>query len=228
MTEMNDTIPIIVPICDLNKLTKSQLKVKCEELGLKKYKSKNMKDLINLINQHNHHQQPTTTTNSVVLPQQIVEDTPKNIEIQNICGLAYLKTIENNSINLILTDPPYIISKESGMNSHYNKVKHNEENNTILVKTEEEWEEYKKQNEIDNDTNKEKYMKYGSIFGKKYCVQTQYGDWDDDFTMEILDNFVCEYYKKLKKGGTLIMFFDIWKITLLKNILEKEHQTKYR
>jgi DNA modification methylase len=28
-------------------------------------------------------------------------------------------------------------------------------------------------------------------------------------------------YKKLKKGGTLILFFDLWKITDLKNILEK-------
>ena len=48
------------------------------------------------------------------------------IEIKNIDGLEYLSTITNNSIDLILTDPPYIISKESGMNTHYNKVKKNE------------------------------------------------------------------------------------------------------
>lgn len=143
------------------------------------------------------------------------------IEIKNNDGLKYLKKIEDNSIDLILTDPPYIISKDSGMNEHYNNVKHNEENNIKFVKTEKEWEEYKKENNIENDENKEKYMKYGSIYGKKYCVKTDYGDWDSDFTMETLEKFICEYYKKLKKGGTLIMFFDLWKITTLKELLEK-------
>ena len=45
------------------------------------------------------------------------------IEIKNVDGLEYLSTIPDNSIDLILTDPPYIISKDSGMNTHYNKVK---------------------------------------------------------------------------------------------------------
>jgi site-specific DNA-methyltransferase (adenine-specific) len=39
--------------------------------------------------------------------------------------------------------------------------------------------------------------------------------------MEILEQFISEYYKKLKKGGTLIIFFDLWKITELKYLLEK-------
>jgi DNA modification methylase len=143
------------------------------------------------------------------------------ISIQNMDGLSYLQEIENNSIDLILTDPPYIISKESGMNSHYNNVKFNEENNIEIVKTEEEWEIYKQENNIETDEKKEKYMKYGTIYGKKYCVKTDYGDWDSNFTMEILEQFVNEYYKKLKKGGTIIMFFDLWKITVLKDLLEK-------
>ena len=136
-------------------------------------------------------------------------------------GLKYLQTIQPNSIDLILTDPPYIISKDSGMNEHYNNVKFNEENDIEYVKSEEEWETYKTENAIDSDINKEKYMKYGSIYGKKYCVKTDYGSWDSDFTMESLDTFIGEYYKKLKKGGTLIMFFDLWKITNLKDIMEK-------
>ena len=107
------------------------------------------------------------------------------------------------------------------MNEHYNNVKFNEKNDITQVKTEEEWEEYKIQNKIDNDMNKEQYIKYGSIYGKKYCVKTNYGGWDSNFTMEILEEIICEYYKKLKKGGTLIMFFDLWKITSLKNLLEK-------
>ena len=52
---------------------------------------------------------------------------------------------------------------------------------------------------------KENYMKYGSIFGSKYSVQTEYGEWDIVFTMEKLDEFIGQYYKKLKKGGTIIM-----------------------
>jgi site-specific DNA-methyltransferase (adenine-specific) len=143
------------------------------------------------------------------------------IDVQNIDGLTYLKKIHDNSIDLILTDPPYIISRDSGMNEHYKNVKYNEENDITYIKTENDWEKYKKNNNIEDDKNKENYRKYGSIYGKKYCVQTDYGEWDSEFTLETLDLFICEYYKKLKKGGTLIMFFDLWKITDLKNILEK-------
>jgi DNA modification methylase len=150
----------------------------------------------------------------------IIQD-ENDIDIQNTDGLTYLQQIENNSIDLILTDPPYIISKDSGMNEHYNNVKFNEENNIEFVKSEEEWEEYKQENNIETDENKEKYMKYGSIYGKKYCVKTDYGHWDSEFTIETLENFISEYYKKLKKGGTLIIFFDLWKITTLKDLLEK-------
>jgi site-specific DNA-methyltransferase (adenine-specific) len=145
----------------------------------------------------------------------------ENIEVKNMEGLEYLSTVPNSSVDLILTDPPYIISKETGMNTHYNNVKQNEENNIEFVKTEEEWCCYKQENNIIDDKNKEKYMKYGSIYGKKYCVKTDYGDWDSNFTMEVLDNFIGEYYKKLKIGGTIIIFFDLWKITHLKEIMEK-------
>jgi len=145
------------------------------------------------------------------------------IDIQNSDGMEYLKTIKKNSVDLILTDPPYIISKESGMNSHYNKVKENAENNVEFVKTEQEWLEYKEKKELTNDTplKKDNYMRYGTIYGTKYCVKTDYGDWDSEFTLEKLDEFIGLYYKKLKKGGTLIMFFDLWKISQLKEIMEK-------
>ena len=197
---------------DLTKLSKPELLAKCEKLGITTTKSKTKTDLINLLQEKEKEKQVNI----------VLEEEKKNtINIENISGLEYLKTINNNTIDLILTDPPYIISKASGMNSHYNNVKFNEENDITQVKTEYEWEEYKKLNKIEDDTNKEKYIKYGSIYGKKYCVKTDYGDWDSEFTMEILEQFICEYYKKLKKGGTLIMFFDLWKITDLKSLLEK-------
>ena len=64
-------------------------------------------------------------------------------------------------------------------------------------------------------------MKYGNIYGKKYAVKTDYGEWDKNFTLEILEKFIKEFYDKLKNGGTLIIFFDLWKITILKNLMEK-------
>lgn len=195
----------------LTELSKTELLAKCEELGLKKYKSKNKEELINLLQEK---KKVKEDINESIIAKNA-------IDIKNITGIEYLKTICNSSIDLILTDPPYIISKNSGMNEHYNNVKFNEDNDITQVKTENEWEEYKNQNEIEDDTNKEKYIKYGSIYGKKYCVKTDYGNWDSDFTMEILEQFISEYYKKLKKGGTLIMFFDLWKITDLKYLLEK-------
>jgi DNA modification methylase len=149
-------------------------------------------------------------------------------DLQNVDGIEYLLSIDNNSVDLILTDPPYIISKESGMDTHYNAVKYNEENNIEFTKTEEEWESYKLESNIVDDKKKDNYMKYGTIYGKKYCVKTDYGDWDKEFTMEILEKYISEYYKKLRKGGTMIMFFDIWKITPLKAILERNNFKQIR
>jgi len=212
--QSTEPLLVIVEEEEFKKLSKKQLFLKCKERGLTKYKSKNKNKLIEILtnpnnNVPNNHKERIATTHTT------------DIDIQNICGLEYLKTINNNSIDLILTDPPYIISKDSGMNKHYNNVKFNEENDVMQVKTDDEWEEYKNLNGIENDVNKEKYIKYGSIYGKKFCVKTDYGIWDSDFTMEILEQFISEYYKKLKKGGTLIMFFDLWKITDLKYVLEK-------
>lgn len=209
----------------LTNLSKTVLLAKCEEIGIKKCKSKNKEKLINLL----QNKQVEIKNVELIIKEDVEEinepiitSTMQNtIDIKNITGIEYLKTIGNSSIDLILTDPPYIISKDSGMNEHYNNVKFNEENDITQVKTEDEWEEYKKINKMEDDTNKEKYIKYGSIYGKKYCIKTDYGNWDSDFTMENLEQFISEYYKKLKKGGTLIMFFDLWKITDLKYLLEK-------
>jgi site-specific DNA-methyltransferase (adenine-specific) len=162
----------------------------------------------------------TKSTTMISNEIELKNDVETDIEIKNMDGLEYLSTIPNSSIDLILTDPPYIISKETGMNTHYNKVKNNEENNVEFVKTEEEWIKYKRENNIAED-KKENYMKYGTIYGKKYCVKTDYGVWDSEFTMETLEKFIFEYYKKLKNGGTIIIFFDLWKISFLKEIMEK-------
>ena len=134
------------------------------------------------------------------------------MDIQNKDGLEYLSTIPNNSINLILTDPPYITSTKTGMGELHKQIQKNKEEGIQFVKTEVQWNKVKDKyikKQVDAAKNgkksmteevmKENYMKYGSIYGSKYSVQTEYGDWDTSFTMEILDTFIKEYYQKLKK-----------------------------
>lgn len=142
-----------------------------------------------------------------------LQETP--IYYTNDDGLTFLQKVPDNSIDLVLTDPPYIISKNSGMNKLYNSVR--VEKN---LKTEDEWKQYKQENNITNDEKKDLYIQYGSIYGKKYAVKTDYGKWDNEFTLEQLGIFVKEYYNKLRNGGTLIIFFDIWKITVLYEMLK--------
>lgn len=165
----------------------------------------------------NNATQNTNTMNTTAI------DTTR-IEIKNCDGLAYLDTIGNNTIDLILTDPPYIISRDSGMNAHYETIKQNAAEGVEFVKTAEEWVEYVSTHpelSTATDEQRDNYLRYGTIYGKKYAVRTQYGNWDESFTMDMLEQFIKSYYQKLKKGGTLIIWFDLWKITDLKNLLEK-------
>jgi site-specific DNA-methyltransferase (adenine-specific) len=198
---------------DLAKLTKAELMLQCEQQGITNYKSKSKDALIKLL-EHKANIEKNIDNKTIANPN-------PSISVENMCGLEYLKTLDPNSIDLILTDPPYIISKSSGLDKHYNNVKYNEANDINEVKSEEEWTNYKLQNAFEDDTHKSNYIKYGSIYGKKYCVKTDYGSWDSDFSLAILEKFIELYYSKLKKGGTLIMFFDLWKITNLKDLLEK-------
>ena len=66
-----------------------------------------------------------------------------NYNIEHKEGLEFLKDVKNDSIDLILTDPPYIISKNSGMQKYYKKCEQLDKDN------EKEWEIYKKK-EIEN------------------------------------------------------------------------------
>ena len=162
--------------------------------------------------------------NDIVNSSSFYQDS--DIEICHREGLDYLSTIDDKSVNLILTDPPYIISKESGMNLHHKKMEENKKKGIVIMKTEEQWNKVKgryigKKKNMSEEVMKENYLKTGSIYGNKFAVKTDYGDWDKDFDMDTLDKFIEQYYKKLKNGGTLIIFFDLWKITPLSEIMEK-------
>ena len=160
------------------------------------------------------------------------EEIEKIENIKNMDGIKYLNSIKDNSIDLILTDPPYITSTETGMGNLHKQIEENKEKGIEFVKTEEDWNKVKTKYIGKKDMPEEKmkvnYMKYGSIYGSKYSVQTEYGDWDEEFTMKKLDEFIELYYKKLRKGGTVIIFFDLWKITPLKELLEKHKFTQFR
>ena len=147
------------------------------------------------------------------------------IEISQTDGIQFLSQVKNGSVDLILTDPPYITSSETGMGNLHKQITENKAKGIEFVKTSEEWDsvkdKYKDKKDMSEAKMKDNFMRFGSIYGAKYSVQTEYGDWDTQFTMEKLEEFISEYYKKLRQGGTLIIFFDLWKITPLKELLEK-------
>jgi len=147
----------------------------------------------------------------------------ENIQVHNMCGQELLKNMEDNSIDLALTDPPYNTSKETGMSEYLKYMKENEKKGIKHVKTEEQWLQYKKKKNIENDEKKETYLKYGTIYGATYGKDTIYGDWDKCFTLEVLESFIKLYHAKLKEGGTLIMFYDWKKISYLYELLEKHN-----
>ena len=93
----------------------------------------------------------------------------------------YIKELENNSVDLILTDPPYFISRDSN---------------------------FKKTSEKTPDDMK-----------TKYDISIDFGEWDKG---EIdWNTLLSEYYRVLKPGGTLIIFYDSWKSNELKLYAEK-------
>ena len=71
--------------------------------------------------------------------------------------------------------------------------------------------------EVSRETN----FKSGEAKGKdtdRFRVSMNFGDWDSDFTG--LDEVIKELYRVLRKGGTLICFYDIWKISILRRYFD--------
>ena len=85
------------------------------------------------------------------------------------------KYVSPESTHLILTDPPYAISRKTGFTNGNPKV-------------------------------------------KKLAVSMDFGKWDHS---EIdLDDLAKSAYAALRKGGTFIIWYDLWKITHVKDALE--------
>ena len=109
--------------------------------------------------------------------------------LQGDC-LELLKKIPNNSIDLILIDPPYIISKKSNFDKGGS------------------W----------NDAANKRC--------RKTPPKTDFGEWDKK---ELdLNHLFQEYYRILKPHGTLLCFYDIWKIQELKECGEDNKFKQFR
>jgi site-specific DNA-methyltransferase (adenine-specific) len=156
-----------------------------------------------------------------------------DIKIYNKEALQHLlDDVPSDSVDLILTDPPYVTSRDSGMQKWLEKRKAGK----FTAKTEEEWRAFKTMSEWKDflrgekkqaksikkrlQRYKENYLKCGSIYGDKYAIATDYGSWDSEFTLETLDAVLQQFYRVLRPGGTCIIFFDLWKITNLKDLME--------
>jgi DNA modification methylase len=145
-------------------------------------------------------------------------------------GMDTLQAQPKNSVQLILTDPPYCISRDSGMNTLAKKIKRGDGN---LHRTVAQWETFlatKPSVEWDrlscNSKSadpmaqfKNNYMQYGSIYGSKYAVTTDYGEWDASFDTEQLRAFVKEFYRVLGPSGTAIIWYDLWKASALADMM---------
>ena len=129
------------------------------------------------------------------------------IQIENQDAEDYLQTLEDNSIDLILTDPPYIISKETGMN----KFKKKNDNITDSDTQEYNWEEYYKKNKITLDekaqkeiTKQTKKLKetIKKNHQKKYLKDNKTSIWENYYNenkKEIDDKINIECDKKIQE-----------------------------
>ena len=105
---------------------------------------------------------------------------------QNKDCFEFLKTIPNKSVDLILIDPPYEISRPTNFQSG---------------------------TETGRDTD-------------RFRISMDFGEWDKNFTG--LNEVIKEGYRILRDGGTFICFYDLWKITPLKEMFEKNKYKQIR
>ena len=103
---------------------------------------------------------------------------PELIKYTNESCFDFLPKIEAKSIDLILIDPPYEISRETNFQ------------NGALTGT---------------DTD-------------RFRVSMDFGDWDKNFTG--LEEVFKQGYRILRDGGTMICFYDLWKIETIKRYYE--------
>lgn len=93
------------------KLSRNELIAACKARGLKGYSGKKKEELVALL---------STSTNEVVIPEQATQATqatPSRQEVLQGDCLQLLPTLEDNSAQIIIADPPYNIGKDFGNDS---------------------------------------------------------------------------------------------------------------
>ncbi len=103
----------------------------------------------------------------------------KTITLKHQSCFDFLAFVPSDSVDLILIDPPYEVSRDTNFQS--GKAK---------------------------GTNTDRFR-----------VSMDFGEWD--FNFQGLDQVIKESYRVLKRSGTLICFYDIWKVTVLRNYFEQ-------
>lgn len=101
-----------------------------------------------------------------------------SFEFTNESCFDLLPRIQSNSVDLILIDPPYEISRPTNFQSG---------------------------EETGRDTD-------------RFRISMDFGEWDKNFTG--LEVVIKEGYRILRQGGTMICFYDLWKIETLKNLYD--------
>lgn len=96
-------------------------------------------------------------------------------KILNTDSMIYLNNTDDKSVDMVLTDVPYVISKDTGFKTG------------------------------------------GTVDRLK--ISMDFGQWDKDFTFDNLSDNIKEYYRVLKTGGYIIIFYDLWKIQELADLL---------
>ena len=87
----------------------------------------------------------------------------------------FMTSLPAKSVDLILTDPPYCISKKTGFSAVINGE-------------------------------------------KRFAVSMDFGQWDHSEVN--LEDMATTFYDALRRGGTTIVWYDIWKIGRLKEAME--------
>ena len=117
-----------------------------------------------------------------------------NIDLKQQDAYEFLQETPSDSVDLVLTDPPYEISKPYGFIDSLTKP--------------------------DGTPQSERTL-------RRFGISLDFGEWDKN-ELNLLP-YIQEMYRVLKPSGTMIMFYDIWKITPLKNMMEasKFKQLRY-
>ena len=121
---------------NLLKLSKIELLAKCKELGFTKYKSKNKETLIAILEAKltpkkkiklliKETETETQTKTQTETETQIETITSHDLELNKIYNedcISGMKKIINESVDIIICDPPYNIGKDFGNNSDKQKM----------------------------------------------------------------------------------------------------------